>query len=335
MNLDTFAAGARLFRYHASLLRDSARVQAYSQSLADVVRPRDVVLDIGTGTGLLAFLASRLGARRVFAVEHGPAIELARAVALEGAFGDRVVILEGRSTEIDLPERVDVIVTETLWNFGLGEGLLGAVVDARDRFLVEGGTIVPRTLELQCSLVDSPVLYQDLVNVWDRPIDGVDFSPLRSFATNNVHVAAFSQADLLTEPVSLAKISLLEAREADVWAEVTCRVTRSGTAHGIAGWFRADLSDRIALSNAPPLLTPSWDHAFLPLAVPIELEAGSTATIAVATSANGAHWSWNVEAGGQPSADSTTPQGRQSTLFGLPTSTLEKLRQRAGTPADG
>lgn len=331
MNLDTFAAGARLFRYHASLLQDGERLRAYSQVLADIVRPGDVVLDIGTGTGILAFLAARYGARTVYAVERGPAIELAKAIALGDTTGDPVVFLEGRSTNIDLPERVDVIVTETLWNFGVGEGLLGTVVDARDRLLSEGGTIVPKTLELQCSLVERPDLYRDFVDIWNGPICDFDFSPLRTFATNNVYVAAFTQADLLNEPVALAKVSLLEAEEADVRAEATCRVTRSGTAHGIAGWFRADLSDRVVLSNAPPLSTPSWDHAFLPLAEPIDVEAGSSVRIAVATSANGAHWSWDVEVGGLPRADGTTPSSRQSTLFGLPMSTLEKLRRRAGT----
>jgi protein arginine N-methyltransferase 1 len=331
MNLGSFSAGARLLRYHASLLQDRERLRAYSQVIADLVRQGDVVLDIGTGTGILAFLAARSGARTVYAIERGPAIELARAIALGGPAGDPVVFLEGRSTNIDLPERVDVIVTETLWNFGVGEGLLGTVVDARDRFLNEGGTIVPKTLELQCSLVERPDIYRDFVDSWGERIGDVDFSPLRTFAANNVYVAAFTHADLLSEPVALAKVSLLETKEADVRAEVTCRVTRSGTAHGIAGWFRADLSDRVALSNAPPLSTSNWDHAFLPLAEPIDLEAESSVRIAVATSADGAHWSWEVEVGGRTRANGRTPSSHQSTLFGLPMSSLEKLRRRGGT----
>jgi len=161
-------------------------------------------------------------------------------------------------------------------------------------------------------------------------MDGVQFSALRTFATNNVYVATFSEADLLTDPVVLAKVSLLEAGAGDVKTSATCRVTRSGTAHGLAGWFLAELSEGIDLSNAPPVSTSSWDHAFLPFEAPVDVEAGSKVEITVATSADDSHWSWGMDVIEGSTSATTTRSSRQSTLLGLPTSTMQQVRRRAG-----
>ena len=207
----------------------------------------------------LPVVSARVGFMR--SNEGGP-LSRRRPLRLKAPSANALSFWKAAPRQSISPERVDVIVTETLWNFGLGEGLLGAIVDARDRFLKDGGRIVPRSLEMHCSLVESPGALSTAREHLGCAHQRCRLSSLRSFATNNVYVATFSQADLLSEPIALAKVSLLEARQPDVMAEVTCQVTRSGAAHGIAGWFRAELSDHVALSNAPPVSTSSWDHAF-------------------------------------------------------------------------
>jgi protein arginine N-methyltransferase 1 len=66
---------------HADMIFDRERVGKYWKAISTVVRPGCVVADIGTGTGILAFLALRAGASHVHAIERSLAIDWARRVA--------------------------------------------------------------------------------------------------------------------------------------------------------------------------------------------------------------------------------------------------------------
>src|SRR5215208_4444409 len=117
------------------MLQDRERTGAFRRAIHEVVTPGDVVMDIGAGSGVLSLFACQAGARRVYALEAGPAIEIAREMARRNEVEDRVVLINELSHRTRIDEPVDVLVTETLWNFGFGEGILGVVLDARERFL--------------------------------------------------------------------------------------------------------------------------------------------------------------------------------------------------------
>src|SRR5689334_21903778 len=103
---------------HRSLLEDGVRTDAFATAIARIVRPDDVVLDLGSGTGMLAILACRAGARRVFAVERGHIADVAAMLVEANGCADRVEVLYARSQDVELPERATVLITETLGNLG-------------------------------------------------------------------------------------------------------------------------------------------------------------------------------------------------------------------------
>ena len=66
---------------HRQYLSDSVRVAALSAAIHRVVKPGDIVVDLGAGTGILGLVACRAGASRVYAIEEGGMIEVAREIA--------------------------------------------------------------------------------------------------------------------------------------------------------------------------------------------------------------------------------------------------------------
>jgi hypothetical protein len=284
-----------LLHYHASLLADANRVDRLRDAVHAVVRPGDVVVDLGTGTGLLAYFACQAGAARVFAIEEGPVVDLAREIARVNGFDDRIEFFDDRSYRVELPERADVLVSETLWNFGVGEGMVEFLADARRRFLKPGARSIPIAVELHVAAVQNHRVYQHLA---DRPRNrhGIDFSPIRRCQVNNVQMPHLHSDDFLAPPAQLLRTELDEFAASDFDAEVTAAVTRAGAMHGICGWFRCWLTPEIALDNEPPAVTSSWAHAFFPAQKPIAVAPGDELTMRIDSSAEGSIWRWRIAA---------------------------------------
>ena len=284
-----------LLHYHASLLADADRVDRLREAICAVVRPGDVVVDVGTGTGLLAYFACQAGAARVFAIEEGPIVNLAREIARVNGFGDRVSFFDDRSYRVELPERADVLISETLWNFGIGEGMVGFLADARRRFLKPGARSIPVSVELHVAAVQNHRVYQHL---GDRPRNrhGIDFSPIRRCQLNNVQMPHLHSDDFLAPPAQLLRTELDESAATDFDAEVSVTVTRGGVMQGIGGWFRCWLTPTIALDNEPPSVTSSWAHAFFPAQNPVAVAVGDELTMRIQSAAEGSIWRWRIEA---------------------------------------
>lgn len=289
-----------IFHFHAGLLMDGARTDTYRRAIAGIVKPGDVVLDLGSGTGILSLLACQAGARRVYAVESGDVAQLASLVSIANGFDDRIVLLQDSSYRITLPEKVDVIVTDTLHTFGLQDGLLGSVIDARQRFLKSGGSICPRSIQLVVVPVELPDIYRRL-EIWSADPLGFDFSPLREFATNNLYSVPVEREALrkafLGEPASVIQIGLRDAETANLSGEVQITAARPGVMHGLGGWFVAELDEGVVLSNSPDIMTVSWKNAFFPLDRPVALAEGDALTVKIET-CNGATWRWQVAVNG-------------------------------------
>src|SRR5438309_7828089 len=103
-------------------LADGNRVSAFRHAIEEVVTPGDVVLDLGSGTGILGFMACLAGAKRVYAVDEGPIVGLAREVAKANGFQDRITQIQGLSTRVALPETVDIALADQKGRSGLGQG---------------------------------------------------------------------------------------------------------------------------------------------------------------------------------------------------------------------
>ena len=135
------------FAAHEEMLSDSVRVDAYHRGIHRNVKPGDVVLDLGTGTGLLAFMASRAGAKKVYAVEHSDFIDVAREIARVNGFTN-IEFVRANSREFTPPEPIDVVLHEQMGDELFNENMVQNLLDVRDRVLRPGGRILPARFRL-------------------------------------------------------------------------------------------------------------------------------------------------------------------------------------------
>ena len=154
---------------HRTMLCDRVRTDAFRHAIDSVVRAGDVVLDVGAGTGILSLFAARAGAARVYAVERTTVAVLAQELAAANGLAEVVHVIHGDIVDIELPERVDVIVSEWLGGFGIDEGMLAPVIVARDRWLKPGGTMIPGSVTAWTGLVHDRHLGETLGFLQDDP----------------------------------------------------------------------------------------------------------------------------------------------------------------------
>lgn len=131
---------------HISMLNDTVRTQAFIEALRATVGPDDIVLDIGTGTGVLAIAAAQAGAAHVYAVEGSRMAASARAGVAANGLSDRVTVIHGLSTEVVLPTRATVVVGEIIGDDLFDENILDSFADAARRLATPDARFIPRTL---------------------------------------------------------------------------------------------------------------------------------------------------------------------------------------------
>ena len=108
--------------HQGNMLQDLTRTGTYRHAfLSNAIDFKDkVVLDVGTGTGILALFACQAGARKVYAVEASQSAEIARALVEANGYSDRIEIIEAKLEDVTLPEKVDIIISEPI-GFLLGK----------------------------------------------------------------------------------------------------------------------------------------------------------------------------------------------------------------------
>ena len=298
------------FEVHRSMIRDVVRTEAFRRAIDAVVRPGDIVLDVGAGSGILSVLAARAGAARVYAVEQTSIAVLAQELAAANGVAGIVHVIHGDVMDIEPAEPVDVIVSEWLGGFGIDEGMLVPVITARDRWLKPGGAMIPRSVTAWTALVHDRYLGETVDFLRDNPY-GLELEDLIEKTVNEIsysgtfrHLAA---GDMRSEPGRLwttsAGLIPLEQAQAPHKAEVLLPVNDHGTANALALWFSAELAPGVSLSVGPGDPPTHWGMTTAALRSPVELTPGTIVRARVRTAPARPIGTWTSWAIAMPGAD--------------------------------
>jgi len=290
---------------HKLMLGDGIRCEAFRRALGEIVTPDSVVLDIGAGTGILSIFAAQSGARVVYAVERTKTAELARRIVSENGLSDRIHVFQDDMASVELPKKVDVIVSEWLGGYGMDENLLPVIVQARDRWLKPGGSMIPRHVSSWIAPAYDELLEQD-VRFWRQQPYGVNLAAIGDVTSsqllccrNNVkeeHLLADAQQMWEIDPTSIAYDRATDTFQAEL--SFTCR--RSGRCNALAAWFEACLSEGNILSNRPSEQYTHWGRWIFPIGASLDVDEGSAIDVSFQVVPGGAGQSqavWQVSAG--------------------------------------
>jgi type I protein arginine methyltransferase len=243
----------------------------YHAAIDRHIQPGDRVIDLGTGTGILAAFAARQGADQVYALDHSSIIKDARLLAADNGI-DAVEFIATHSTAFKGIEPVDVILHEHMGDGLFDEDMVANVTDLRDRLLKPEGRIIPSNFEFFCE----PVKIHDhrrVPFIWELNVHGYDYSALDRHRPQEPSYYQMTSCDqnlveyFLGEPAPILTLDLHTIAEADLPEEITFTRTvhQAGRLDGLAVYFRTSVDADLSLSSNPmdPNRAPHWGFRIL------------------------------------------------------------------------
>lgn len=241
-------------KWHRPMLHDNRRNRAYVAALTQFVQPGMLVLEIGSGAGLLSLIAAKLGAE-VYTCEANPIVAAsARSIVESNGLTDKIRVISKLSTQLeigkDLPRRADLLMSELFDDTLFGDGIVTFLADAHERLLVENATIVPEVAELRLALVDFDLPEKN------RPlsmVEGFDLSPFNILVPRSSSILRVSKLDAERRSPTVTALRKTFTDQPPFGEDHELIKFRSsgGQVAGIAQWLRISFSNEIFFENEP------------------------------------------------------------------------------------
>jgi len=264
--------------WHFRIVHDHLRNEAYAKALQHFVKPGMVVFEIGAGTGLLAMLAARAGAKHVYTCERRPDVAAAaKEIIVRNGLADRVTVIPKDANAlqlgIDLPERADLFVAEIVDNTLLGEGVLPLTDLAKLKFLKPDAILLPQRVSAMGYLM-AETQHIDIYRM--SSVMGFDLIPFNCFTPLELNAGeGGGGVNPVSDAIELIGFDLNETAPNEATEIITLTANRDASVHSLLRWLRLDFGDDIVFENRPPQKS-SWDPHLHILPTPINVRAGQS-----------------------------------------------------------
>uniref|UniRef100_T1IJL5 Protein arginine N-methyltransferase 6 n=1 Tax=Strigamia maritima TaxID=126957 RepID=T1IJL5_STRMM len=302
---------------HQDMISDNIRTNTYKCSIIQNFTSfyNKTVLDVGCGTGILSLFCVNAGAKKgryifeimkffiinivklnfnlLYAVDASPIIHQTRKIIQSNNAENKIVVIEGKIEDVELPEKVDIIVSEWMGYMLFYESMLPSVLHARDKWLKESGAMFPNSAKLFMAPISDFETFDDRVHFWSSLKDmyNVDLSAVKDFAKQKliemVHIKTVNDEDIQAHKVLITELDLMNTTVADV-TEVKVRLKNKNclnifltisisslqtpfefhcfghnTIHGFVLWFSVAFPGNFILSTSPYDSETHWQQTIL------------------------------------------------------------------------
>ena len=266
---------------HEDILKDKARMSIYMKAIQQnpsLFRGK-AVLDAGTGTGIMAMLAVQAGARIVYAVERTIMAEFAKKIVEINNFADKIIVYHSSLEEVELPEKVDIIISDWMGSCLFADSSFESVIIARDKWLAPDGVMFPSTARLVIGAIEDEEYRKKKIDFWDN-VYGFHYSSIKNWALVEPLVETCPTDGFLTDEYIMADYDLKTVTIQDSLAPSHFELipSETNTMHAFVIWFDVIFrgpEKSFALSTSPYCKTTCWRHSVFYLNDPLPIIPGS------------------------------------------------------------
>ncbi|CAG01906.1 unnamed protein product [Tetraodon nigroviridis] len=276
------------------MLKDEVRTLTYRNAMyhnKHVFKDK-IVLDVGSGTGILSMFAANAGAKHVYGIECSSISEYSEKIIKSNHLhnGERpkhricpifpsicvaltpcplllppvvITIFKGKVEEVELPvEKVDIIISEWMGYCLFYESMLNTVIFARDKWLKPGGLMFPDRAALYVVAIEDRQ-YKDFKIHWWENVYGFDMSCIRNVAIKEPLVDVVDPKQVVTNACLLKEVDIYTVKPDDLsFTSAFClQIQRNDYVHALVTYFNIEFTKchkKTGFSTAPDAASTHW-----------------------------------------------------------------------------
>ena len=268
------------YSIHRDMLLDEVRTDSYRDAICGNPHLFEgkTVLDVGCGTGILSLFAAKAGAAKVYAVDASNIAIQTKQVVKANGFEDIIEVIHGKIEEVDIPEGVDVIISEWMGYFLFCESMLDSVVIARDRWLKPDGIILPDRAQLYLYGVEDEGQRESATDFW-HDVYGFDMRAFVPLVQSEPLVDRIAACQIITTESCFLDIDIATVKKEELAFAVPFEMTASETNICSSFVSHFDMSfnhgeQSIYIPTGPHEKSTHWQQASLNLRQALPLKNG-------------------------------------------------------------
>ncbi|MGI9056301.1 MAG: 50S ribosomal protein L11 methyltransferase [Pyrinomonadaceae bacterium] len=262
------------FAGYCSMLTDARRMKAYSETMKKVIGKDSIVLDLGAGTGYFSILASKLGAKKVYALEPNSLIHLAKEFARQNNCAENIEFIQKASTDLELEEKADVLICDLHGVLPFFDHSIATIIDARKRLIKPDAVMLPRRETVYFAIAEAGGFYDESISRYLNDFDGINIASAKHLLTNRLMNGYKKEMNLLSDPQIFAALDYRTIEETSFSRTLSFEITKKGTAHGLRGWFECEIGDDLTTTNSLDNPETVYGAPFFPFENVMEVDAG-------------------------------------------------------------